>query len=145
MAARSDKAAGADRRHDHPTHVAGGRPSKGKCTADRSGRCARLADLRQLQGECDPPYESWSYRVGLARHLPLAYSPRHDPRYRARHQPRAGGAQTVALCRADDRLDPIGAAVSSNLGTARAEPGYRPAYGFRRADPDFLLKPNHVA
>ena len=95
MAARSDKVAGADRRHNQPTDASGRRPGRGKPTADRFGRRACLADLRQLQGKRDPAYESRSYRLGLARHLPVAYPSRDDPGHCARHQP---GADASASC-----------------------------------------------
>src|SRR6202007_1357399 len=46
---------------------------------------------------------------------------------------------------ADDRLDPSGAALSSDLGIARSEPGYYAAYGRRRAHGHLLLKSDDVA
>src|SRR5437762_6510145 len=141
MAARTDKAARPDGRHDYATDLANRRPSRGKQAANRFGRCSCLADLRQLQGKRDPPYESRPYRLGLARCPPLAFSTRYNPRHRARNQPRADRAQTSALRRAHHRLDTVGAALPGDTGIAGSEPGHHAAYGRRRTHDHLLLKP----
>ena len=102
-----------------PTHLAGRRPSGGEQAA------ASVWSTRMPGGSYANYKESVirhmtsrPYRLGLARHLPVACSSRDDPGHRARHQPRADRAQAAALCRADDRLDPSGAALSGDVGIA---------------------------
>src|SRR5207248_2706024 len=94
----------------------------------------------QLQGKCDPACDGRSCRLGLARHLPLAYPSCEDSRHCARDQPGADAAQAAALCRAHDGLDPSRAPLSGDPRAAGFAAGSRPAYGRRCAHAHRLLK-----